>query len=167
MENKENKNKIKEKEKKEAEFEELKKIVDIVTKDPTAVSKIIIPTYLIEFNDFMAKLTPEEREDLLSDPLLIFKNERFRNVNDRIKNTISLYGRLAKTLTEVALDVGYLNKKLNKKLNIKIIDIDHIDQMHKLIELIALDFVHALFEHLTSKPLEEVIKKYATIQSHS
>jgi len=164
MENKEKKIKNKEKEKKEAEFEELKKLADIVAKDPTAVSKIIVPAYLIEFNDFMAKLTPEERGDLVSDPLLIFKNERFKNVNIRIKDTISLYGMLTRALVEVNLDLSYLSKKLNKKLNIKIDE----DQKKEIIALTALDLVHALFDLLIS-PMssEEVIKKYAFNESHS
>jgi len=159
MENKENK-----KQKEKAEFEEsLKKLADIVAKDPMNMSKTIVPSYLVEFVNFMAKLTPEEREDLVSDPFLIFKNERFRNVNSRIKSMISLYGMLLRIMAEVNLDVNYISKKLNKKLNIKIDE----NQKRGIIELSTIELVHALFDLLTSMPSEEVIKKYATIENHS
>ena len=161
MENKEENKKQKEK----AEFEEsLKKLADIVAKDPIAMSKTIVPSYLVEFVNFMAKLTPEERKDLISDPLLIFKNERFKNVNSRIKSMVSLNGMLLRIMIEVELDVNYISKKLNKKQNIKIDE----DKKKDIIKLSTLDLIHAVFDIIIlNMSSEEVIKKYATIQSHS
>jgi len=127
---------------KEAKFEEeFKKMGEEIAKDPTSMGHTVVSIYLGAVYEFLTERTEKELEELKKDPELILRDDRYKDVDGRVKDMFMLLIQATKTMALIHRDIAALGEMLNIKINDR--------QKEKIYALSTIELVSAVISQIS------------------